>query len=112
MRHLALTGTAHRPTREERKNKEHQELRRANHHLSREVARLRKQLVKATDARQGFEAEEGPVESARKPDPVPGVGTYCPKCPPGDAPPMRAVSMPFGILLVCPDCKHRVVQRS
>ena len=52
------TGTAHRPTREDRKNKEQQQLRRENQQLTREVSRLRKHLGKAQAVKVAFETGE------------------------------------------------------
>jgi septal ring factor EnvC (AmiA/AmiB activator) len=109
MRNLAQsTGTAHRPTREERKSKEYQELRRENQHLSREVARLRKHLGKAQATKGAFESpEEQRPERESEPR---GVG--CPKCSTEGSPPMTEIPIPIGTLLVCGFCQHRFVQRA
>jgi DNA-directed RNA polymerase subunit M/transcription elongation factor TFIIS len=110
MRNLvASTGTAHRPTRDTRKSKEYQNLRRENQHLSREVARLRKGLVKATETKQAFETEDEPTLPASEST---ADAEVCPKCPKGEAPHMREVDSPVGTIFVCPDCMHRFVRRA
>jgi hypothetical protein len=103
------TGTAHRPTREDRKSREQQQLRRENQHLTREVARLKKYLGKATAVREGFESEPEPEREDSQPV---SNGVQCPKCSTEESPPMRAIPIPIGTLHVCEDCQHRFVQRA
>ena len=107
MQPSSSTGTAHRPTREDRKSREHQQLRRQNQHLTREVARLKKYLGKAQAVKEGFEGEP----EAEREDSRPVNGMQCPKCA-DDSPPMTSIAIPVGTLHVCGDCQHRFVQRA
>lgn len=83
------------------KNKIIAQLKRENHHLQREVARLTKELSKIIEQCSGVEAEAEPqpLETA------PPVG--CPQCG-GN---LTHVSLPFGILVAC-QCGYRKVNKN
>lgn len=96
--------TQHRAPREERKNKELVTLKRVNHKLARDNARLQKQLDKALEVRAAFEVELEPEEQAEK-----QAGNVCPAC---GCPAVRELYLADKKFLVCSECKWRKLDTS
>lgn len=89
--------TQHKSRREEAKGRELSEIKQENRQLKRQLERLRKQLLKALD--QGPRVPEEVVETLA--GPAKALVLECSEC---KRSPVNTVTLPTGILLVCPSC--------
>lgn len=93
--------TQHKPEREERKGKELQDLKRDKHKLEKQVARLRKQLIKAvTDSE---DAEAAAQEEEAEPTPVKAAICFC-----GGTSVTEIVGPAGKVYQFCGTCKKRL----
>jgi len=92
----------HRPTNENQRSRELGDLKRQNHRLEVQNARLRKQLSRATEVKEGFEGYEGEpddIETKNQP-----TGT-CPQ--PGCSGILKTLDLGPKTFEICPACKFR-----
>lgn len=91
------------PEQSRSKNKEIAELKRENHRIKRELARLRKQVIYLLDVRGEPDGEESSDERTN----LAGSKTSMPVCGECGSNQLATIDLPNGTLVVCKDCKHR-----
>lgn len=99
---VANRQAQHRPQREEQKSKELNDLKRENHKLARDRARLQKELEKALQTKSEFEGEAAEELAESKPKSV--EQTPCPEC---GATKVRKLSLAGKDYYICAECKWR-----
>lgn len=89
--------TQHKPTREDRQNRDLQDLKSENRSLRKQMKRLRKQLTHSVPIE--------PIELEPEAIPDVGINLECSKC---GSPRRKTVKLPTGTtMIVCQECKHR-----
>lgn len=87
--------TQHKPTRDDRRNKDFQDLKSENRSLRKQLARQRKLAQQVVDVEPADPAEEGPKHHEQE----------CIKC---GSTALRTMTLPTGtILTVCKDCGEK-----